>query len=540
MDSPASSARTGRDRRRRHHAPYAARVSDQSVHDAPGSERPVRADVAMRWNALPMRPWQRWASIAVVVVLGLVIVFRQPLADRMWPQARARSLSDQAAHALAIGRLTAADGTGARELYEAALAIDPDDSEARAGLGLVAQVALAQARNATAVDDYARAHQALALARTLSIPRAQADVVEAGLRQREAGHAGIGGLLAQANAARTAHRLEGAPDAALPLYARVLALQPDRVEALEGRDDSLSDVLQRARVALQRGDLPEAARLVAVARQYDPGHSDLPDAEARLSTAIERLRGTAEQDLRRDRLDRAAEGFQSLLRIDAQDDAARRGMDSVSEGWARRAERLAADFRFKEAEVALARARETGPDSATVRNAERAITHARQSKSRLAASGSPAARNRRVRALLSEAASAQARGDLLTPPGDSAFDKLRAARAIDPDNAAVRRASEQLLPAARECFERELRANDLGRARVCLDARAVLEGEGAPIAQARRRLAQRWLSIGEERLRAGALSDAQHALDSARAIDPGTPGIRDFAARLATASPIRR
>lgn len=494
----------------------------------------------MGWNALPMRPWQRWVSVAVVVVLGLVVVLRQPLADRIWPQARVHTLSEQAAHALAIGRLTAADGTGARELYEAALAIDPDDSQARAGLGLVAQVALAQARNATAVDDYARAHQALALARTLSIPRAQADVVEAGLRQREVRHAGIGGLLAQANAARLAHRLEGAPDAALPLYARVLALQPDRVEALEGRDDSLSDLLQRARVALQRDNLPEAARLVAVARQFDPGHSDLPDAEARLSTDIERLRDAAEQDLRRARLDRAAEGFQSLLRIDPQDAAARHGMERVADAWAGRSERLAADFRFEEAEVALDRARETAPDSPGVRNAVRAIAHARQSKNRLAATGSPAARNRRVRALLAEAAAAQARGDLLTPPGDSVFDKLRAARAIDPDNAAVRRASEQLLPTARECFERGLRANDLGRARVCLDARAVLEGEGAPIAQARRRLAQRWLSVGEERLRAGSLSDAQHALDSARAVDPGTPGIRDFAARLAIASPSRR
>jgi len=532
MASPASNARTGRERRRRHHPPYAARVSDQSLHDTPA--------IAMRSTALSMRPWQRWASVAVGVVLVLVIVFRQPLADRMWPQARAHQLSDQAARALAHGRLTAADGTGARELYEAALAIDPDDSDASAGLGHVAQVALAQARSAMAVDDYARAHQALALARTLSIPRAQADVVEAALRQREAGHAGIGGLLAQANAARAAHRLEGAPDAALPLYARILALQPDRVEALEGRDDVLSDMLQRARVALQRGDLPEAARLVDVARQYDPGHSDLPDAQARLSTAVERMRDTAEHDLRRDRLDRAAEGFQSLLRIDAQDDAARRGMDRVAEAWARRAERLAADFRFKDAEAALDRAREAAPDSAGVPDAARAIAHARQSKNRLATSGSSAERKRRVRVLLSEAASAQARGDLLTPPGDSAFDKLRAARAIDPANPAVRRASEQLLPAARECFERGLRTNDLGRARVCLDARAVLEGEGAAVAQARRRLAQRWLSIGEERLRAGAVPDARHALDSARTIDPGAPGIHDFAVRLAIASASQR
>ena len=145
-----------------------------------------------------------------------------------------------------------------------------------------------------------------------------------------------------------------------------------------------------------------------------------------------------------------------------------------------------------------------------------------------------------MRALLAEASAAQARGDLLTPPGDSAFDKFGAARAVDPGSPAVRRAGEQLVPAARECFERALRANDLGHARACLDARVALEGEGALVAQARRRLAQRWLSVGEERLRAGALQPAQHALDSARAIDAGTPGIGDFAARLATASASQR
>jgi tetratricopeptide (TPR) repeat protein len=525
----------------RHRAAYAARMSDPSVSEPPVDHRRDPAGVVDTLRAaLPMHPWQRWALAAIGAALLLVIAFREPLADRLWPEARAHRLSDQAAQALARGRLTAVDGTGARELYEAALAIDPDDGDARVGLGLVAQVALAQARSAIAVDDYAQAHQSLALARALSIPRAQADVVEARLRQRESRHAGIDGLLARAKDARAARRLEGTPDAALPLYARVLALQPDRVEALEGREDSLSDLLQQARVALQRGDLPEASRLIAIAHRYDPGHADLPDAQARLSTAIERLRGKADDALRHDRLDRAGDGFQALLRIDAADAGARHGIERVADAWAHRAERLAADFRFEEATAALGHARELSPDSAAVRDATRAIAHARQSKGRLAAPGSPAERNRRIAALLADAAAAQARGDLLTPPGDSAFDKLRAARAVDPANPAVRRASAQLLPAARDCFERELRANDLGRARVCLDARAALEGEGAPVAQARRRLAQRWLSVGEERLRAGALADAQHALDSARAIDVAAPGIGDFAARLATASASRR
>ena len=232
-------------------------------------------------------PWLRWVLWVGLVLLLVLLVLRRPLADRVWPEARAQALREQAALALAHGRLSAADGSGARELYEAALAIDPDRNDAHVGLMHVAQAALAQARTAIAAGRYTDARSALQLARTLSAPRAQADAVDAQLRQREMGHAGIERLLSQATAARVAHHLEGASDAALPLYRRVLALQPNRIEALEGREDALADLLQQARSALQHDDLPQAARLVAAAREYDPGHGDLPEAQARLGKALE-------------------------------------------------------------------------------------------------------------------------------------------------------------------------------------------------------------------------------------------------------------
>jgi hypothetical protein len=56
------------------------------------------------------------------------------------------------------------------------------------------------------------------------------------------------------------------------------------------------------------------------------------------------------------------------------------------------------------------------------------------------------------------------------------------------------------------------------------------------VSQARRRLAQRWLAVGEERLRAGNLAGAREALASATAVDGGVGGLEDFAARLETAS----
>ena len=490
--------------------------------------RPGSPPVASRWL---------WPGIVGLVVLLLALVLlRRPLGDWLWPETRAQELRDQAAVALAQGRLSAGDGTGARELYEAALAIDPDRNDAREGLMRVAQAALAQARTAMATDRYAEAHRALQLANALSVPRAQADVVATQLRQREASRAGIANLLAQASAARKAHRLDGTPDAALPLFQRVLALQPGRLEALEGREDALADLLQQAQQHLRHGRLPEAAGMIAAARGYDPGHGDLPAAQAQLARTIEQARKQADRDLRRGRLERASDGYQVLLRIDPADAAAQRASLKVAAAYAQRAQRLASNFDFKAAGTAFDRARALAPHASSVAAAAQHIARARQAQARLASPLSSRERQKRVRQLLAQAEAAQARGDLLTPPGDSAFDKLRAARAIAPGDPAVRRASARLLPTAQTCFENQLRGNNLGHARGCLDAWIALAGSGNALSRARRRLAQRWLAVGDERLGAGDVQGATAALAWAREVDPATPGIDAFSQRLQTAS----
>jgi hypothetical protein len=63
-----------------------------------------------------------------------------------------------------------------------------------------------------------------------------------------------------------------------------------------------------------------------------------------------------------------------------------------------------------------------------------------------------------------------------------------------------------------------------------------LEGTGNALSRARRRLAQRWLAVGDELLVTGDVQGATAALASARAVDPATPGINAFSQRLQTAS----
>lgn len=498
------------------------------------------ADPRARWRTSPHRWWLaqpavKWGAFAAALLVAL-LVLRQPLSDWLWPETRIQSLRSSAEQALAQGRLTAPDGTGARELFEAALALDPDRPAAREGLARVGAAALARADAAIRGGEYPAARDHIALARSLGLPRARIDAAEQALRQREVAAAGIGPRLQAASAARSAGRLHGGPDSALVHYAAVLELQPGNTEALEGRDDVIADMLGEARRGLARGELEAAATLIREAREFDPAHADLPASLGALNQALEATRERAERDLRNNRLTRALTGFDRVLAVQADDEGARAGRREVGVQLLQRSERFAADFRFAEAETALAVAADVLGVDGDVAEARAHITRARRSQAQLATGALTPQRQRRLQQLLAEAAAAEARGNLLLPPGDSAFDKVRAARAIAPNDRRVKAASARLVPAARRCFDNAMRENRLVTATACLDASRVLEPGGAGLSAARTRLAQRWIAVGNERLGAGELATARRALDAATTLDPGVAGATELSDRLRQAS----
>lgn len=481
-------------------------------------------------------------ALTAVAVLALVVLLvagaRVLVVDRIWPETRVQALLDEAAAASAAGRLSAPEGDGARQLYEAALALDPDDLRAREGLSDVARRAVAQAASAAEAGRIEEAGAALALAVELSAPREQVDAVELALRRRAAAGAGadIERLVAAAQAAQAAGDIDATGTSALPLYVRALALQPDNADALRGREDALALLLDEARAQLRTGGLREAADLIARVRSYDAGHVDLPDTEARLTEELDALRSRAERSLAAGHVERAVAEWRMLLAFDPDDPRAARGLVDAGVAYARRAERFARDFNFADADSQLREARALAPDSEAVRTAAEHVQRSRARHAQLGPQLPPGQRRQRVTVLLQQAAAAEARGDLLEPPGDSAYDKVRAARRVAPDDPAVASASARLLPSARACFDAGLRANSLARARGCLDAREVLGDDAAALRDARRRLAQRWLAIGDERLGAGNVAGAEAALAFARDIDPGVPGHAEFARRLRAAS----
>lgn len=496
--------------------------------------RRVRREGRWWWlQARHARHVWRWAlPVAVLLFLALVLL-RAPLANWFWSEPQIEQLLDQGDRALAAGRLSAADGTGARESYQAALALDGDRSQARTGLARTAQAALGQARDALARGDLEAARRGLALARELQVPQRDAEQVAQQLRLRGTAHAGVAVLLGRAEAALQAHRLDGGEDSALPLFQQVLAIAPNQLRALEGREDALSDLLQQARAACQAGQLAAAAALLESARGYDAGHVDLPATQEALNNAVERRQQQAAQALRRQRWDSAAADFQAVLAAAPDDAVARQGLQHVIDAQLANASRLAGDFRFDQAEQALATAQGLGASERAVAAARQALLQARQAEQALKVPGAPhAQRERRLRALLARIVDAEARGQFLSPPGRSAYDALREAQALAAYDPRVRAAAQRLLPASRRCYEDRLRENRVQAAGACLEAWQTLSPGDAALSAARRRLAQRWLAIGSERLGAGDLEFAGQALQQARHWQPDLAELGDFQQRL--------
>ncbi|HHW4680954.1 MAG TPA: hypothetical protein ACQGQX_05615, partial [Xylella taiwanensis] len=356
------------------------------------------------------------------------------------------------------------------------------------------------------------------------------------VRRRQAEHADLDQLLAQAEEAYEAGRLEGDSHSALPLYQRVLELVPGLARALEGREDVLTELLRQACVDLERGRLDAAAAKLDAAQRYDPGHVDLPQTQDVFNRAIDVHLRRAAGLLRRGRLAPAARDFGAVLAVRPEQGDARRGLEQVVEKYVAQAGREAAEFRFEHAEVSLARARALLPGQVSIHLAEQALQRARQTQHSAQPTLSKVARERHLRALMGRFDVAESRQEWLTPPGVSAYDQVRVAQAIAPGDARVQGAARRMRVAMRACFEDELSRNRLQSAQTCLDAWQAIDGQDAALSVARRRLAQRWIAVGSERFGGGDITFARRALEQARRWDPHTPELDEFARRVDLAS----
>ncbi len=507
-------------------------------HRPHGAEHPaldrVRREGRWWWlQARHARRVWRWALVAALAVFVLLVLLRKPLADWFWDEPKIEQLLAEGDRALATGRLSAADGTGARERYQAVLALDGDRPQAREGLARTGAAALQQASEKLQANDLEGSAKALALARELQVPQADADAVARQLQARRSAGAGIGALLAQARNAFAAGRLDEGDSSALPLFQRILALQPDNLPALEGREDALSDLLQQARILAGRGELAEAATILQRARQFDAGHADLPASQEALAQAVDQRLRQAQRALQRRQLESAAKGFLAVLAVAVDDSSAQRGREQTLQAVLARSQKRADDFQFEAAQADSALAAELGASPAAQQQLAQRPQRAQQAQKALQQPAvSNTQRERQLRDHLRRIERAERAGQWISPPGHSAFDALREAQSLAPRDARVKAAAARLLPASRRCFDDNLRQNRVQAAGACLQAWQTLSPTAAGLPSARLRLAQRWLAIGSERLGNGDLAFAAHAAGQARLLQPDLAELPAFEDRL--------
>src|SRR6185312_16039943 len=137
-----------------------------------------------------------------------------------------------------------------------------------------------------------------------------------------------------------------------------------------------------------------------------------------------------------------------------------------------------------------------------------------------------------IASLLQQAQAATQRGDIMLPPGKSAYDLYRNALAID-GNSAVAQHGLQALPGVElQLFNRALAAGDLARAGQTLDNLADLAPGDASQNILRQRLAGAWLDQADRQLAGGNRAGAMQALEQARKLAPNHPRVLDLTARL--------
>lgn len=449
----------------------------------------------------------------------------------------------RAQRALDAGQLVGNQGDSARELFLAARAQDPDNDIARRGLDVVGRKLIEQAEAALARGDVAAARGMLDDARELLGGGAGIDRVEQALRQRESKGDETAQLLDQARAALDARRLVG-PDGAATLYQRVLDGEADNALAQAGLRKTADALAVQARSALAAKDVAGAsARSDDIARIL-PSWPGLPELLGQIAQAREAARAAleatldhAEAQVRAGALtggeDSALDLFRVVLKQDPASARAKQGLRAVAQAFVVQANAAIDGGNADEAGRLLDSAAQLAPDSPDLRAARIDLRelHERLDIAAQRVAITPA-QSAQVQRLLGEAARAAAAGNLILPPGDSAYDKYRAALAIDRDNRDAQAGLERLPIHAKELFAQALTDGAPQRARTQLDAVRQIAPEDAAIAGMSERLANAFLDQADARIGEGRRADATRALAAARELNPANPRIVTLDARL--------
>ncbi|MBO9664718.1 serine/threonine-protein kinase [Dokdonella sp.] len=480
-------------------------------------------------------------AVAVLAIGALVAWNYQDRLRALLPRTEFNDTLSRAQRALDAGKLTGNDS--ARELFLAARAQDPDNDVARRGLDAVGHKLLDRADEALKANDPVAARQALGDARELLGGGSEVERLEAALKQGQSNGDEVSDQLAAARNALDAGKISGSGGAA-ELYQRVLAGDKNNALAQAGLQKAADALAAQARDALATKDVATAAARSDEIARILPAYAGLPDllgqiAKAREAerAALEETVARAEAQLRAGRIaggeDGALDQFRAVLKQDPANARAKAGLRKVAQAFVVQASAAIEDDNAGSADRLLAQAAELAPDLPDLRAAR---VNLRELRERLAIGAQRAAltpaQTEQVHRLVAEASAAAAAGNVMIPPGDSAYDKYRAALAIDGNDRAALDGIARLPARAKELFAQALTDAAPQRAHALLDSVRQIAPDDPAIASMSEKLANAFLDQADLRIGEGRRADAARALNSARELSPGNARLASLEARV--------
>lgn len=504
----------------------------------------------------------------LVPVLALVLIgaltalwLQQDRLRNMVPSTELNETLAQANAALQAGRLDGTQGDSARELFEKARDQQPDSDQARDGLRRVGQAEVARADAALAAGRLDEAEAALNQARELLGGGNDVEELAQRLARARNPQSQTESLIDRAQQALAAGKLDG-DDGAGALYKRALDADKGNAVAARGLEKVGDAMAAQARQAVADNDRDRANAIVDRLSMLVPGHAALPALRASLAQtrkqgdqAVAQLVRQGNEAMRAGRFtgpgdDNALARFKAALAADPDNAEAQAGLgqvaqalivqanaaiDSEDDDQANRLLDQAAKLAPKSAELAAARARIAGggtaPPAAPV--AQPGAPAADDTAPQASMEVSPE-QKARVAALVKRAQAAAARGDIMDPPGDSAYDLYRNALAID-GNDPTARAGLQGLPGQVEKLMQQAVSN--GNTRRAEDLYRILQDLApgdASQGETRHRLGSALIDAALQRAAQGDRAGAFQTLDHARRYVPDDPRLQSAYERIAT------
>ncbi|MGH8144979.1 MAG: hypothetical protein ACREPY_01485 [Rhodanobacteraceae bacterium] len=520
---------------------------------APSAKRPpfTTDDSRRAGQRQPKHHRGSWAAVvvaAVLIVAGGWAWSHQDLLRSWLPQTQLNTLLTRGDKALAAGDLTGGPAS-ARDLYAAARVLDPDNEHALAGLQNVGKADLSNARSALQKHDYASARAALEEARSLLGGGSQVEQVSQALAKAVLHSANVDVLISQARAALANGRLDGS-DGAAALFGKVLAGDPHNAVARHGMNQIGNLLATRIQAQLGNHDSAGAKQTLSNLASLLPGYAQLPNLRASVAAA-DRVAATQRDqalaqgraDLRAGKItgngdDNALAQFKVALAADPDSAEAKAGLGQVASALIVQANAAIDSGHSQQAKTLLDQAATLAPQSSDLAAARSRLVAGQVAPSAVAsadanapATASPLDQAKAAR-LVSRAVAAARKGEIMLPPGNSAYDLYRSALALDDNNARAQAGLRALPAITREQFKQALQDGNLGHAHDMLGTLEQLDPGNPAAMSMRHRLGSAWLDRADHDVMLGRTAAARTALEEAQRLVPQDPRISEVSARI--------